>query len=46
MGLLFYAGHGLQVAGRHHLIRIDAQLTASAIAISMLDFVFKQLDDG
>jgi len=46
-GLLFYAGHGLQVAGRNHLIPIDAQLQSERDldfeAIS-LDFVLKQME--
>ena len=46
-GLLFYAGHGLQVAGRNHLVPIDAQLTSERDldfeAVS-LDFVLKQME--
>lgn len=46
-GLLFYAGHGLQVAGRNHLVPIDAQLQSERDldfeAVS-LDFVLKQME--
>jgi hypothetical protein len=37
MGLFFYAGHGLQVAGVNYLVPIDAQLsTASALDFEMI----------
>jgi len=39
-GLLFYAGHGLQVAGVNYLVPIDAQLTAPAA----LDFEMVRMD--
>jgi uncharacterized caspase-like protein len=46
-GLLFYAGHGLQVAGRNHLVPIDAQLQSERDldfeAVS-LDLVMKQME--
>jgi hypothetical protein len=45
--LFFYAGHGLQVAGRNHLVPIDAQLNGERDldfeAVS-LDFVLKQME--
>src|SRR5215831_15874426 len=45
--LFFYAGHGLQVAGRNHLVPIDAQLNSERDldfeAVS-LDFVLKQME--
>lgn len=47
VGLLFYAGHGLQVGGRNHLVPVDAQLQAErdldfeAVA---LDFVLRQME--
>ena len=46
-GLLFYAGHGLQVAGRNHLVPIDAQLTNERdldFETVSLDFVLKQME--
>ncbi|MDX2201525.1 MAG: caspase family protein [Hyphomicrobiaceae bacterium] len=47
--LLFYAGHGLQVAGRNHLVPIDAQLQSERDldfeAVS-LDFVLRQMELG
>jgi hypothetical protein len=46
-GLLFYAGHGLQVAGRNHLIPIDAQLQSERdldFETISLDFVLKQME--
>jgi uncharacterized caspase-like protein len=46
-GLLFYAGHGLQVAGRNHLVPIDAQLTNERdldFETVSLDFVVKQME--
>jgi uncharacterized caspase-like protein len=46
-GLLFYAGHGLQVAGRNHLVPVDAQLQSERDldfeAVS-LNFVLKQME--
>src|SRR5262249_14448936 len=30
VGLFFYAGHGLSVAGQNYLVPVDAQLTTSA----------------
>lgn len=45
--LLFYAGHGLQIAGRNFLVPIDAQLERERDvefeAVS-LDFVLKQME--
>ena len=46
-GIFFYAGHGLQVAGRNYLVPVDAQLQNErdldfeAVA---LDFVLKQME--
>ena len=40
VGLFFYAGHGLQVAGQNYLVPIDAQLTTP----SALDFETVRLD--
>jgi hypothetical protein len=45
--LLFYAGHGLQVAGRNHLVPIDAQLINERdldFETVSLDFVLKQME--
>jgi Caspase domain len=46
-GLLFYAGHGMQVAGRNYLIPIDAKLGLERDldfeAVS-LDFILKQME--
>ena len=39
-GLLFYAGHGLQVSGQNYLVPIDAKLTTTAA----LDFELIRLD--
>jgi tripartite-type tricarboxylate transporter receptor subunit TctC len=39
-GLFFYAGHGLQVAGKNYLVPIDAELTTS----DALEFEMVQLD--
>jgi formylglycine-generating enzyme required for sulfatase activity len=39
-GVFFYAGHGLQVAGRNYLAPVDAKLTAA----SALDFEMVRLD--
>jgi uncharacterized caspase-like protein len=45
--LFYYAGHGLQVAGRNHLVPVDAQLgnerDLDFEAVS-LDFVLKQME--
>jgi len=47
--LFFYAGHGLQVAGRNHLVPVDAQLASERDldfeAVS-LDFVLRQMELG
>lgn len=47
--LLFYAGHGLQVAGRNYLIPVDAGLDSERDldfeAVS-LDFVLRQMEVG
>jgi uncharacterized caspase-like protein len=47
--VLFYAGHGLQVAGRNYLVPVDAGLKAERDldfeAIS-LDFVLRQMETG
>lgn len=40
VGLFFYAGHGLQVAGQNYLVPIDAELTTA----SALDFEMVRLD--
>jgi hypothetical protein len=40
VGLLFYAGHGLQVAGNNYLVPVDAQLTTAAA----LEFEMVRLD--
>src|SRR5262245_1978199 len=40
VGVFFYAGHGLQVAGTNYLVPVDAQLTTSAA----LDFEMVRLD--
>jgi uncharacterized caspase-like protein len=40
VGLFFYAGHGLQVAGKNYLVPIDAELTGA----EALDFEMVQLD--
>jgi hypothetical protein len=40
IGVFFYAGHGLQVAGTNYLVPVDAELTASAA----LDFEMVRLD--
>src|SRR5262245_38828005 len=39
-GLFFYAGHGLQVAGKNYLVPIDAELTT----VEALDFEMVQLE--
>jgi Caspase domain len=47
VGLFFYAGHGLQTAGKNHLVPVDAKLQVvrdlDFEAIS-LDFVLKQME--
>jgi len=40
IGLLFYAGHGMQVGGQNYLVPIDARLTTAAA----LDFEMVRLD--
>ncbi len=40
VGVLFYAGHGLQVSGANYLVPVDAQLTNAAA----LDFEMVRLD--
>jgi Caspase domain len=40
VGVFFYAGHGLQVAGANYLVPIDAELTTA----SALDFEMVRLD--
>jgi hypothetical protein len=45
--LFFYAGHGLQVAGRNYLVPIDAQLQNERdldFEAMLLDFVLKQME--
>jgi hypothetical protein len=45
--LFFYAGHGLQVAGRNYLVPIDAQLQNERdldFEAVQLDFVLKQME--
>jgi Caspase domain len=47
VGLFFYSGHGLQVAGQNYLVPIDAELTtASAIDFDMvrLDLVHRAME--
>src|SRR5262245_46953565 len=47
VGVFFYAGHGLQVAGQNYLVPIDAELaTASAIDFEMvrLDLVHRTME--
>ena len=47
VGVFFYAGHGLQVAGQNFLVPIDAQLTtASALEFEMvrLDLVHRVME--
>jgi caspase domain-containing protein len=40
VGVLFYAGHGLQVAGQNYLVPVDAELTTA----SALEFEMVRLD--
>jgi formylglycine-generating enzyme required for sulfatase activity len=47
VGLFFYSGHGLQIAGVNYLVPVDARLTtASALDFEMLrlDLVQKQME--
>ncbi len=47
--VLFYAGHGLQVAGRNYLIPVDASLRGERdldFEAVQLDFVLKQMEVG
>jgi len=46
-GVFFYAGHGLQVAGRNHLVPVDARLEGERdldFETVSLDFVLKQME--
>jgi hypothetical protein len=46
-GVFFYAGHGLQIAGRNYLIPIDAQLQRERdvdFEAVGLDFILKQME--
>src|SRR5262249_34559336 len=46
-GVLFYAGHGLQVAGRNHLLPIDAGLQTERdldFESVSLDFILRQME--
>jgi uncharacterized caspase-like protein len=48
-GLLFYAGHGLQVAGQNYLVPIDAKLEGERdldFEAVRLDFILKQMELG
>lgn len=48
-GLLFYAGHGLQVAGQNYLVPIDAKLESERdldFEAVRLDFILKQMELG
>src|SRR5262245_24811991 len=47
VGLFFYAGHGIQVAGQNYLVPVDAELTtASAVDFEMvrLDLVHRTME--
>lgn len=49
VGLLFYSGHGLQVAGRNYLVPVDAALAKERdldFEGVTLDFVLKQMEFG
>lgn len=49
VGLFYYAGHGLQVAGQNYLVPIDAELsTASALDFEMvrLDLVHRTMESA
>src|SRR5262245_41629250 len=46
-GVFFYAGHGLQVAGRNHLLPIDARLQTERdldFESVSLDFILRQME--
>src|SRR5262245_14547065 len=46
-GVLFYAGHGLQVAGRNYLLPVDAQLQTERdldFETVNLDFILRQME--
>jgi hypothetical protein len=46
-GVLFYAGHGLQVSGRNHLVPIDARLETERdleFETVNLDFILRQME--
>jgi Caspase domain len=46
-GILFYAGHGLQVSGRNHLVPIDARLETERdldFETVSLDFILRQME--
>jgi hypothetical protein len=48
-GVFFYAGHGLQVAGRNHLLPVDAELKSERdldFETVALDFVLRQMELG
>lgn len=48
-GLLFYAGHGLQVAGQNYLVPVDAKLEGERdldFEAVRLDFILKQMELG
>ncbi len=48
-GLLFYAGHGLQVAGQNYLVPVDAKLESERdldFEAVRLDFILKQMELG
>lgn len=47
VGLLFYAGHGLQVSGQNYLLPVDAKLESERdldFEALRLDFVLKQME--
>ena len=47
VGVFFYAGHGLQVAGQNYLVPVDAKLsTAAALDLEMvrLDLVHRTME--
>lgn len=49
VALFFYAGHGIQVAGRNYLLPIDAELESEAdldFAAVPADLVLRQMDHG
>src|SRR5262245_4188560 len=48
-GILFYAGHGLQVAQRNYLVPVDAQLQTERdldFEAMALDFILRQMEIG